>query len=82
MTEKGRSEEGKVYALTGGAGLPSIASGNTWAESEVAPEETHDPESLYQELLCTLAELGLDCLNSKADELLADACREAVKPSE
>ena len=28
-------EPGKVYALTGGAGVPCIASGNTWAESEV-----------------------------------------------
>ena len=26
---------GKVYSLTGGHGTPSIASGNTWAESEV-----------------------------------------------
>jgi hypothetical protein len=82
MNDKGRPEEGKVYALTGGAGRPSIASGNTWEESEVKPEDTHDPEDLYNELLSTLAELGLTDLNSTADELLADACRAAVKPSE
>jgi len=80
--DRGRPEEGKIYALTGGTGRPSIASGNTWAESEVKPEDTHDPEDLYHELLCTLAELGVDCLNSKADELLAEACRVAVQPSE
>ena len=30
-----KPEPGKVYSLTGGHGTPSIASGNTWAESEV-----------------------------------------------
>ena len=33
--DKGKPEAGKIYALTGGHGTPSIASGNTWAESEV-----------------------------------------------
>ena len=33
--DKGKPEAGKVYSLTGGLGTPSIASGNTWAESEV-----------------------------------------------
>ena len=37
--DKGRPEEGKIYALTGGAGRPSIANGNTWAESEVEPTD-------------------------------------------
>tara|TARA_R110000824_G_scaffold331651_1_gene518289 strand:+ start:850 stop:1008 length:159 start_codon:yes stop_codon:yes gene_type:complete len=32
---KNKPEFGKVYALTGGTGQPSIASGNTWAQSEV-----------------------------------------------
>lgn len=32
---KDRPIPGKVYALTGAFGEPSIASGNTWAESEV-----------------------------------------------
>jgi hypothetical protein len=82
MNDKGRPEEGKVYALTGGAGRPSIASGNTWEESEVKPEDTQDPELVYYELLATLSELGLTDLNGKADELLAEACRAAVKPSE
>jgi|TARA_R110000824_G_scaffold8899_1_gene40366 hypothetical protein len=36
---KGRPEAGKVYALTGGTGTPSIAAGNTWAESEVLPDK-------------------------------------------
>jgi len=35
MKDKGKPEFGKVYALTGGTGQPSIASGNTWAQSEV-----------------------------------------------
>lgn len=30
-------EYGKQYSLTGGHGQPSIAGGNTWAESEVKP---------------------------------------------
>tara|TARA_B100000287_G_scaffold122477_1_gene114358 strand:+ start:25878 stop:26261 length:384 start_codon:yes stop_codon:yes gene_type:complete len=32
---RGKPEEGKLYALTGKQGQPSIAAGNTWAESEV-----------------------------------------------
>ena len=35
MIDKGKPEAGKIYALTGGHDTPSIASGNTWAESEV-----------------------------------------------
>ena len=33
--DKGKPIAGKLYSLTGGADTPSIASGNTWAESEV-----------------------------------------------
>ena len=36
--DKGKPEAGKIYALTGGHGTPSIASGNTWAESEIKDE--------------------------------------------
>ena len=32
--DKGKPIAGKLYSLTGGADTPSIASGNTWAESE------------------------------------------------
>ena len=32
---KGKPEEGKVYALTGGPKAACIANGNTWAESEI-----------------------------------------------
>ena len=35
---KYKPEAGKIYALTGGKGTPSIAAGNTWAESEVLPD--------------------------------------------
>ena len=35
---KDKPEAGKIYALTGGKGTPSIAAGNTWAESEVLPD--------------------------------------------
>ena len=31
---KGKPISGKIYSLTGGLGTSSIASGNTWAESE------------------------------------------------
>lgn len=34
---KGRPEPGKQYALTGGKDIPSIARGDTWAQSEVKP---------------------------------------------
>ena len=30
-----KPEPGKLYSLTGGPGTPSIAAGNSWAESEV-----------------------------------------------
>ena len=33
--DKGKPEAGKIYALTGGPGTPSIAAGNTWEESVV-----------------------------------------------
>ena len=36
--DKGKPEAGKLYSLTGGHGTPSIASGNTWAESEIKDE--------------------------------------------
>tara|TARA_R110000822_G_scaffold4503_1_gene19378 strand:- start:5349 stop:5531 length:183 start_codon:yes stop_codon:yes gene_type:complete len=32
---RGKPEPGKLYSLTGGPGTPSIAAGNSWAESEV-----------------------------------------------
>ena len=35
MKNKGKPKPGVVYSLTGGPGTPSIANGNTWAESEV-----------------------------------------------
>jgi hypothetical protein len=40
--DKGKPEAGKVYALIGGPGTPSIAAGNTWAESEVTPVKKED----------------------------------------
>ena len=36
--DKGKPEPGKIYSLTGGHGTPSIASGITWAESEIKDE--------------------------------------------
>ena len=45
MKKKDKPEAGKIYALTGGLGRPSIASGNTWAESEVKEEvKTEEPK--------------------------------------
>lgn len=43
--DKGRPEPGKQYALTGGSGQPSIASGNTWKESEVKPVDEPKEEA-------------------------------------
>ena len=39
MADKGKPEAGKMYSLTGGKGQPSIANGNTWAESEISEEK-------------------------------------------
>ena len=33
--EQDKPEQGKQYRLTGGKDTPSIANGNSWAESEV-----------------------------------------------
>jgi|TARA_B100001094_G_scaffold329334_1_gene391835 hypothetical protein len=44
MSDKGKPEAGKIYALTGRSGTPSIANGNTWKESEIKDE--HDPNGL------------------------------------
>jgi hypothetical protein len=51
-TDKGKPEAGKIYALTGGKGTPSIAAGNTWAESEVTSEVTDEPtDTVSQHLI-------------------------------
>ena len=39
---KDEPEAGKVYSLTGGTGTPSIANGNTWAESVVRCKQCGD----------------------------------------
>ena len=39
MDTKGKPVAGKIYSLTGGKGQPSIANGNTWAESEISEEK-------------------------------------------
>ena len=42
MTNKKKEdkpESGKIYSLTGGHGVPCIANGNTWAESEYKTDE-------------------------------------------
>ena len=36
--EPNKPEQGKQYRLTGGKDTPSIANGNSWAESEVTDE--------------------------------------------
>ena len=46
--EPDKPQEGKVYALTGGHGQPSIAAGNTWAESLVE-EIKQDPQCVGKE---------------------------------
>ena len=35
VAKPNKPEEGKQYLLIGGTGKPSIANGNTWAESEI-----------------------------------------------
>lgn len=42
MTNKSinnKPESGKIYVLTGGAGVPCILNGNTWKESEIKPNK-------------------------------------------
>ena len=73
--DKGKPEAGKVYSLTGGHGTPSIANGNTWAESEVkeyrinvdldaSREEAEHLESI--KIMATSEEEALE----KADEIV------------
>ena len=38
--KENKPEQGKQYRPTGAKGTPCIAKGNTWAESEVEPDET------------------------------------------
>ena len=40
--KKDKPEEGRTYCLLGGSGTPSIANGNSWAESEVLPKESQN----------------------------------------
>tara|TARA_Y100000310_G_scaffold15499_1_gene15571 strand:- start:588 stop:719 length:132 start_codon:yes stop_codon:yes gene_type:complete len=39
MKTEDKPEQGKIYCLFGGKGEPSIAKGNTWAESEVKEDK-------------------------------------------
>ena len=58
---RGKPEEGKLYALTGKQGQPSIAAGNTWAESEVKPlEEVKTAEELADKILTLYEQYYLD----------------------
>tara|TARA_R100000963_G_C4637669_1_gene101581 strand:- start:1171 stop:1443 length:273 start_codon:yes stop_codon:yes gene_type:complete len=45
MKVKDKPEADKIYALTAGEGKPSIANGNTWAQSEVMAEEQYKQEN-------------------------------------
>ena len=62
---KGKPEEGKVYALTGGPKAACIANGNTWADSEV--KTTHilvwKQGSPYNDWVVTLADSYADLLD-------------------
>ena len=51
MNDKGKPEDGKVYSLTGGKGIPSISNGNTWAESEVKNEKDTDIKMPFPDAL-------------------------------
>ena len=39
VVKEDKPQPGKIYSLTGGPGTPSIAAGNTWAESVVQETE-------------------------------------------
>ena len=39
LEKEDKPQPSKVYSLTGGPGTPSIAAGNTWAESLVKEEK-------------------------------------------
>ena len=45
MKIEDKPEQGKIYCLFGGKGEPSIAKGNTWAESEVKEDEDNQTKT-------------------------------------
>ena len=68
---KDKPEEGKVYALTGASGTPSIAAGNSWAESEVdrareqlsqARDKLEDAQQLLDNLQPISAKVDMDAI--------------------
>ncbi len=50
-----KPEPGKLYALTGAPGLPSIASGDSWAESAVGAQLRYAQMSYATTGRCPLA---------------------------
>ena len=64
-----KPEYGKVYALTGGSGQPSIASGNTWAESRV---ETKKCEACEREVI--FHDICWDCVRARHRAALSHRC--------
>lgn len=48
-------QAGKIYALTGATGTPSIVNGNTWQESEIKERANAMEENSYSEKVLALA---------------------------
>ena len=70
MTKKkaDKPEPGKIYSLTGAPGVPCIANGNTWAESEYKEKnEKSDNEKLANSFGLELSDFSDD--GADLDEL-------------
>lgn len=70
MTKKkaDKPEPGKIYSLTGAPGVPCIANGNTWAESEHKEKtEKSDNEKLANSFGLELSDFSDD--GADLDEL-------------
>ena len=66
---KGKPEEGKIYAITGGYDDPSILRGDSWAESEV-DVSTGKPTSRAKKLIDQRARDKQKAFETKYADLL------------
>ena len=74
MTKKtDKPEPGKVYSLTGAKGVPCIANGNTWAESEYKEK----PKKSDNEVLAN--SLGLELSDFSDDQADLDDLRDMLE---
>ena len=74
MTKKtDKPEPGKIYSLTGAKGVPCIANGNTWAESEYKEK----PKKSDNEVLAN--SLGFELSDFSDDQADLDDLRDMLE---